>query len=194
METTETQTISLLERFKNAEEKVSTYHNGAEHRWYPERQSMEYELGRLLGYEIDSSWWLKHDNNAELLNEYKECFEWDSKYSVMVRWEIEPSSLTDCIACSSPEEIKEYLNNQKELDTPSWDEDVSCCIEYGSDFTGEKDLKAEVSVSNLRPKQQEQEKVMVSVLVPKGITEVSFKEYLADMFPSWELVSITAND
>ena len=48
METTETQTISLLERFKNAEEKVSTYHNGAEYRWYPERQSMEYERGVCL--------------------------------------------------------------------------------------------------------------------------------------------------
>ena len=194
METTETQTITLLERFKNAEEKVSTYPNGAEHRWYPERQSMEYELGRLLGFEIGDYLCMKNGKIAERLNEYKENFEWDSTYSVEVHWEIEPASYTDTIDCSSPEEIKEYLTNKKELDTPSWNEEVSSCIDYGCDFTGEKELSAEVSVSNLRPKQQKQEKVMVSVLVPKGIKEVSFKEYLADMFPSWELVSITAND
>lgn len=198
METTETQTISLVERFKNAEEKVSTYYNGEEYRWYPKRRSMERELGVLLGYEAEGSFMLNYNNSAELLKEYKENFEWDSAYSVEVRWEIEPASYTNSVDCSSPEEIKEYLTNEKQLETPSWNDEVSSCISYGSDFTGERELKAAVGVSNLRLKAKH--KYLVSVLIGSAELTSSIEdsssvvEQLKTLFPTWEVLSITPND
>ena len=194
METAKTQTITLVERFKNAEEKVSTYHNGEEHRWYPEHQRMEYELGHLLSNEINAPYMLKYDNGVQLLEEYKEHFEWDNTYSVRAEWEISPSTYTNSYECSSVEEIKQYLNFQKHIETPDWEEEqVDCSINYGSDFTGEKDLEAVIRISNLRPKQPKQ-KYLLSVLAESEVEGSAVVKQLKTLFPTWEVLSITPND
>jgi hypothetical protein len=194
METAKTQTITLVERFKNAEEKVSTYHNGEEHRWYPEHQRMEYELGHLLSNEISAPYMLKYDNGVQLLEEYKEHFEWDNTYSVRAEWEISPSTYTNSYECSSVEEIKQYLNFQKHIETPDWEEEqVDCSINYGSDFTGEKDLEAVIRISNLRPKQPKQ-KYLLSVLAESEVEGSAVVKQLKTLFPTWEVLSITPND
>jgi len=194
METAKTQTITLVERFKNAEEKVSTYHNGEEHRWYPEHQRMEYELGHLLSNEISAPYMLKYDNGVQLLEEYEEHFEWDNTYSVRAEWEISPSTYTNSYECSSVEEIKQYLNFQKHIETPDWEEEqVDCSINYGSDFTGEKDLEAVIRISNLRPKQPKQ-KYLLSVLAESEVEGSAVVKQLKTLFPTWEVLSITPND
>jgi hypothetical protein len=193
METAKTQTITLVERFKNAEEKVSTYHNGEEHRWYPEHQRMEYELGHLLSNEISAPYMLKYDNGVQLLEEYKEHFEWDNTYSVRAEWEISPSTYTNSYECSSVEEIKQYLNFQKHIETPDWEEEqVDCSINYGSDFTGEKDLEAVIRISNLHPKQPKQ-KYLLSVLAESEVEGSAVVKQLKTLFPTWEVLSITPN-
>jgi hypothetical protein len=194
METTETQTITLVERFKNAEEQVSTSHNGEERRWYPERQRMEYELGRLLSNEISAPYMLKYDNGVQLLEEYREHFEWDTTYCVRAEWEISPSTYTNSYECSSVEEIKQYLNFQKHIETPNWEEEqVDYSINYGNDFTGEKDLEAVIRVSNLRPKQPKQ-KYLLSVLAESEVKGSAVVEQLKTLFPTWEVLSITPSD
>jgi hypothetical protein len=194
METTETQTITLVERFESAEEKVSTYHNGEEHRWYPERKRMEDELGQLLSNEISAPYMLKYDNGIQLLEEYRENFEWDSTYYVSAEWEVMPSTYTNSYECSSVEELKQYLRHDKRIETPDWEEkQVECAVDYGSGFTGEKSLEANIGVSNLRPKQPKQ-KYLLSVLAECEVEGSAVVEQLKTLFPAWEVLSITPND
>lgn len=151
MKNTETQAPTLVERFTNAEEKVSQYHGGEEHRWYPERNRMQWELGRLLSLEAEG-----FCLEEEQLQEYKENFEWDTTYKVLCAWEIQPSTYTTGFECASAEEAREYLRHKKEIKVPEWKSEMGCSIEYGSGFTGDYSLEAEISVENLRLKKENQ--------------------------------------
>ncbi len=175
MEQTTTQT--LIERFTNAEEKVSKSHNGEECKSHPQRNGMERELGKLLAIEIDAPYLLKYDNKAELLEEYKRHFEWDSEFSVCAIWDINPSTYTNYIECSSPEEIKEYLTHCKKLEIPVWEavEDECSAIEYGSGFNGDRQVEAIVCVSNLRLKQKKhQYAVQLAFECEQALPELEF--------------------
>lgn len=194
METAETQTITLVERFKNAEEKVSKQHNGEEHRWYPEHKQLKWELGQLLSNEINAPYLLKYDNGIQLLEEYRENFEWDTTYSVSADWEVMPSTYTNSYECSSVEELKQYLRHEKRIETPDWEEEqVECKVDYGSGFTGEKSLEANIRVSNLRLKQPKN-KYLLSVLAESEAEGSAVVEQLNTLFPTWEVLSITLND
>ena len=148
METTKTET--LVERFNNAEITTVKYPNGKEQTYYPVHSKMEWELGRLLGYELQYGSALGKD---ELLEEYKEHFEWDAEYGVNVRWEVEPASYTQHLDCSSLEETKQYLQRQIPTEMPEWGGSWYL-LGYGSGFTGDNSLEPYVSVSNLRLKKQ----------------------------------------
>jgi len=194
METAETQPITLLDRFKNAEENVITRYNGEEHRWYQERNRMECELGQLLSNEISAPYMLEYNNGTQLLEEYRENFEWDSTYLVSAEWEIMPSTYINSYECSSVEEIKQYLHKEKHLETPDVEkEEVHSFITYHTEFTGDKDLKAGIRVSNLRPKQPKK-KYLLSVLAESEAEGSAVAEQLKTLFPTWELLSITPND
>lgn len=173
----QTQTQSLVERYAKAAEKVSNSQNGEECRWHPEHNRMEQELEMLLANEIDAPYLLKYDNKAELLEEYKGHFEWDSEFCVCACWDINPSTYTNYIECSSPEEIKEYLTHLKKLEIPDWEavEDECGAIEYGSGFNGDKQVEAIVRVSNLRIKQKKhQYAVQLVVECEKALPELEF--------------------
>lgn len=193
----QTQTQSLIERFTNAEEKVSKSHNGEECRWHPEHNRMEWELGKLLANEIDAPYLLKYDNRSELLEKYKEHFEWESEFSVRACWDINPATYTDTIECSSPEEIREYLTHRKELEIPDWEKvDDECDIEYGCGFNGDKVMEAVVRVSNLRLKQKKhQYAVQLVVECEKALPELGFlmKELLENspFYSKAEVLSFT---
>lgn len=176
MKTAETQTITLVERFKTAEEKVSKQHNGEERRWYPEHNQMKWELGQLLSNEISAPYMLKYDNGIQLLEDYRENFEWESEFSVRACWDINPATYTDTIECSSPEEIREYLAHRKELEIPDWEKvDDECDIEYGRGFNGDKEIEAVVRVSNLRLKQKKhQYAVLLVVECEKALPDLEF--------------------
>jgi hypothetical protein len=194
METAETQPITLVDRFKNAEEKVSTNYNGEEHRWYPERNRMGWQLGQLLSNEISAPYMLEYKNGIQLLEEYRENFEWDSTYSVNADWEIMPSTYNNSYECSSVEEIKQYLHKEKHIETPdSEKEEVYSFISYNTEFTGDKELKADIRVSNLRLKQPKK-KHLISVLAESDVEGSGVVEQLKTLFPTWEVLSITPND
>ena len=194
METTKTET--LVERWNNAETKTTEYHNGETHTWYPVRNQMMWELGHLLGLEIE--WGNALCGNEEKLKEYKANFEWDTDYSVNVKWEIEPASYTQGIDCSSAEEVKEYLKGEKELEEPEWDEDVDMSIDYGAGFTGDFRTKPVISVSNMRLKKAKfQYAVQLVVDCEEALPEleVLIKSTVEahNAFTKAEVVSFTAN-
>tara|TARA_Y100000592_G_scaffold55608_1_gene87431 strand:- start:2068 stop:2652 length:585 start_codon:yes stop_codon:yes gene_type:complete len=193
METTKTET--LVERFNNAEITTVKYPNGKEQTYYPVHSQMEFELARLLGYEIQYRSALGKD---ELLKEYKEHFEWDTEYGVYVRWEVEPASYTQHLDCSSLEETKQYLQRQIPTETPEWDEEVDSCLDYGSGFTGDNSLEPKVSVSNLRLKKAKfQYAVQLVVDCEEALPELDglLQSAVAAHIPfsTAEVVSITAN-
>ena len=196
MENTKTQT--LIERFNTVEER--TNNKGEKSTHYPQRWRMKYELENLLSIEIGSPYLLKYDNGQENLNEYKENFEWDTEYAVSVDWEVCAPSFTKEYECSSVEQIKSYLAGREELEEPDWEEDsVDSALNYGcSDFTGEKEIEAQVRVSNLRPKTAKHEYCVALVVRSEEEQDISvLKEHLKYLAqPSklfMEVVSITPN-
>lgn len=193
METTKTET--LVERFNNAEITTAKLPNGKELTYYPVHNQMEYELGRLLGYELQYEDVL---GKKELLEEYKENFEWDTEYGVYVRWEIDSPTYTQLLDCCSLEETKKYLQRQIDAEVPEWDEEVDSCLEYGSGFTGENSLEPYVSVSNLRLKKaKHQYAVQLVVDCEEALPELELIIKSAveahNDFSKAEVVSFTAN-
>ena len=196
MENTKTQT--LIERFNTVEER--TNNKGEKSTHYPQRWRMKYELGKLLSNEIGAPYLLKYDNGQEQLNEYKENFEWDTKYAVSVDWEICAPSFTKEYECSSVEQMKSYLYGREELEEPDWEEDkVDCGMEYGSsEFTGEKEVHAKVRISNFRLKKAKHEYCVALVLKSEEEEDTdTLTNHLNRLFAysahNLELVSITPN-
>ena len=109
-----------------------TNHKGESYTHYPHRYRLKYELEYLLSNEIGSPY-LITENTQELLNEYKENFEWDTEYFVSVDWEIYPPSFTKEYECSSVEQIQMYLDGREQLDEPDWEED---CVDEGMNPRG----------------------------------------------------------
>jgi len=197
MENTKTQT--LIERF-NMEGEERTNHKGEKYTFYPQRNRMKFELERLLSLEIGSGYLLEYDNQQEKLNEYKENFEWDTKYAVSVDWEICAPSFTKEYECSSVEQIQMYLDGREQLEEPDWEEDsVDSNINYGdNDFTGENDVKARVRISNLRlkkPKYQYAVQLVIDCEEALPELELIIKSAVEahNAFTKAEVVSFTAN-
>lgn len=169
---------SLLDRFNNAEKKVS--HTGDE--FFPEHNVMAFELGRLLSREMKRG--IRYVSQADIntLQEFNENFEWETEYGVSVTWEIEPSTATQCIDCSCAEDVAAYLSGKKEPECPAF-EDIYDDIDYGCELTGDYSTDARIHVSNLRPKHKKATKKYLVNLVLECDGEVaSLEEHLNDIF------------
>lgn len=169
---------TLLERFNNAEKKIS--HSGSE--FYPERNVMGFELGRLLSREMKRGIRCVSQVDIDTLQEFKEHFEWETTYGVSVTWEIEPSTASQFIECSCAEDVAAYLSGAKEPDCPTYD-DIRDDIDYGCELTGEFSTDARIRVSNLRPKQKKAtKKYLVNLVLECDSVEASLQEYLNEIF------------
>ena len=92
--------------------------------------------------------------------EYRSNFDWETDYSLRVCWEISSSYAEQYVECSSLEDMKAYKNEEKELETPDYEE-VEADISGDNELTGYNTKYCEVNVGNLRPKQKEQITVQV---------------------------------
>jgi hypothetical protein len=168
---------SLLERFNNAEKNMCI--SGEE--YYRERLEMEHELSYLLNKEAESNLRNSKQKDVDLLQEFKDNFEWDANYQVMIEWEVEPSTACQYIKCDSLEEVKEYTSDGKQAKCPSFS-DIQDNIEYGSELTGYSTTRAEISVENLRPKQAKiTNKYMVNILLECDIDAESLEVHLNEI-------------
>lgn len=169
---------SLLDRFNNAEKTV--LRNGND--YYPERNLMERQLQRLLNSEAKYNMRYSNQTDIDTLHEFKENFEWETKYGVCITWEIEPSTATQFIECSSSDDMAAYLSGEKEPECPAYD-DIRDDIDYGCELTGDFSTDTRIHVSNLRPKQQKATKKYLVNLVLECDGEVaSLEEHLNDIF------------
>jgi hypothetical protein len=168
---------SLLERFKNAEKKTS--HSGNE--FYPDHNKMEWELQRLLNSEFNYGMRYSAQTDIDTLREFKEHFDWDTKYGVTIKWEVDPSTASQLIDCGSSEEISAYLSGAKQPECPAY-EDVYDYIDYGCELTGHFSTDARIGVENLRPKQAKiPNKYMVNILFECEIDAKSMEVHLNEI-------------
>jgi hypothetical protein len=195
METTETKTQSLLEIWNSDK--------GVENRWggttYPERRKLEFQLRTLLENEVEENlhYFGGGKGKAEaLLAEYRSNFDWDAHYSLDINWEVEPHSATQSLDISV-EEIKEYLNGEKEPECPDFSE-VEDSVEGGDELTGNiffKEVRA--YITNFRPKQKQQ--YCVALVIDSEEEVASITEHLTNLantsplIQKLEVVSITPN-
>ena len=169
---------TLLERFNDAEKKIS--HSGSE--FYPERNVMEFELGHLLSREMKRGIRCVSQADMDMLQEFREYFEWDTTYGVSVTWEIQTSTASQYIECSCAEDVAAYLSGAKEPDCPDYD-DIHDDIDYGCDLTGDFWTNASISVSNLRPKQKKEiNKYLVNLILECDGEVASLENYLNSFF------------
>lgn len=193
METTETQKQSLLEIWNSDK--------GVENRWgtsYPERRKLERNLKSLLGLEVEEKlhYACQGKEQAEaLLAEYRSNFDWDTEYSLDIDWEIEPQTATQSLELSV-QEIKEYLNGDKEPEEPEYSE-VEENINGGFELSGYNSMNVRASITNFRPKQKQQ--YCVALVIESEEEVASITEHLTNLadisliIQKLEVVSITPN-
>jgi len=153
-------TQSLLAQFNNAESKKDYKGNI----FYPDRRSLAYELRTLL--EQESNNWLRNywgyarlDNEQieeakNLIALYKEVFDWDTTYSVGVKYSLIPSTMWHSISVEGKEDLQQYLNGDKEVEYPDTDSECFQNIDYEQEIDREEMVRAEISIKNLRLKEK----------------------------------------
>ena len=172
---------SLLERFNNAEK--MTRRDGIEF-YYPVRNQMVWELERLLNSEVKYDMRYSNQVDIDTLKEFKEYFDWDTKYGVTIKWEVDPSTATQWIDCDSSDEMSRYLSVAKQPECPAY-EDVYDDIDFGSDLTGDFSADARIGVENFRPKQAHiTNKFLVNIIlecdIDADLLEVHLNEILKE--------------
>ena len=125
METTEKK-LSLVERFNQVGEPPSARwverHPGE--KYYANRVDMTEELRTLLELEVEDC---LMDHHQEPLAEYKKYLDWDPfGRSTSASWTLFAETFVEC---DDLNELKEYLNKDKELEVPYADD---VCIDDGS--------------------------------------------------------------
>ena len=136
---------SIRELWENAEEKISSSGDP----FYPQRQILKHHLQELL------QWELERGSETKLLQEYREVFDFDTEYSLYVKWEVEPGSYTQSIPVGKTfEEVRREMKKGncegKEYEMPEFSSyPVQEELEYGHSFTGEWRYKTSVWVNNL---------------------------------------------
>jgi hypothetical protein len=193
METAETKTLSLLEIWNSDK--------GEERRWgthYPERNKLERKLTTLLEYEVEEKlyyWEGAKEKAEEVLAEYRSNFDWDTQYALDIDWELETQTAKQSLELSV-EEIKEYLNGDKEPETPSYS-DVEESVEGGYEFTGNNTQNVRAYITNFRPKQKQQ--YCVALVIESEEEIASITKHLTNLagistiIQKLEVVSITPN-
>jgi len=173
----ETTVQSLLERFNNAEKKTS---HGNE--FCPDHNEMEWEFQRLLSSEFKYGMRYSSQVDIDTLQEFKEHFDWDAKYGVTIKWEVDPSTASQLIDCDSSDDMAAYLSGAKEPECPTYD-DIHDNIDYGCELTGDFSTDARIRVSNLRPKHKKvTKKYLVNLVLECDGEAASLEEYLNEIF------------
>ena len=139
---------SLIDRFNHAEKVVNA--RGTD--YYADRNNMKFELEILLSHEASDDLYSLPRKDIDALCEYKECFEWDATYEVVIGWEVKPSIAYQHIECASPLEVVEYIDGTKEVECPCLSDFRDDDLEHESYLTGRSTTFARVKVENLRPK------------------------------------------
>ena len=124
METTEKK-LSLVERFNQVEEPPSKrwVENHPGETYYPNRLDMQWELAELLEDELRDNF---TDKKKELIAEYRKHFNWDMpSWSLRASWELTADTF---VKCEDLDELKEYLNKDKDLEIPDASD---VCVEDG---------------------------------------------------------------
>jgi len=193
METTETQKQSLLEIWNSDK--------GVENRWgtsYPERRKLERNLKSLLCLEVEEKlhYACEGKEQAEaLLAEYRSNFDWDTEYSLEIDWEVERQTATQSLELSI-EEIKEYINGDKEPEQPESHE-VEESINGDFELNGYNTMNVCAFITNFRPKQKQQ--YCVALVIESEEEVASITEHLTNLanistfIQKLEVVSITPN-
>ena len=192
METTETQKQSLLEIWNSDK--------GVGNRWgtsYHQRRQLESKLQILLEYEIAEKlhYWGGKEEAEALLAEYRSNFDWDTEYSLDIEWEVEPQTATQSLEISV-EEIKEYLNGEKQPKCPAYSE-VEESISGGYDLSGFNTLNVRAYITNFRPKQKQQ--YCIALVIESEEEVASITEHLTNfadislIIQKLDVVSITPN-
>ena len=168
---------SLLERFNNAEKKTS--HCGNE--FCPDHNKMEWQLQRLLNSEVKYGVRYSSQTDIDTLKEFKDHFDWDTKYGVTIKWEVDPSSATQLIDCDSSDEMSAYLSGAKEPVCPAY-EDIYDYIDYGCELTGDFSIDTRIGVENLRPKQEQNTyQYLVNLVLECDIDAESLEVHLSEV-------------
>lgn len=168
---------SLLERFNNAEKKTS--HCGNE--FCPDHNKMEWQLQRLLNSEVKYGVRYSSQTDIDTLKEFKDHFDWDTKYGVTIKWEVDPSSATQLIDCDSSDEMSAYLSGAKEPVCPAY-EDIYDDIDYGCELTGDFSIDTRIGVENLRPKQEQNTyQYLVNLVLECDIDAESLEVHLSEV-------------
>lgn len=193
METTETKEQSLLDIWNSDK--------GEQKRWgtyYPERYKLERNLQYLLEWKVEEKLYRcegGEEKAEEVLAEYRSNFDWDTKYSLEIDWEVEPQTANQSLELSV-EEIKEYLNGDKEPETPSYSE-VEENVEGGYELTGYNTQSVRAYITNFRPKQKQQ--YCVALVIESDEEVAAITEHLTNLadistfIQKLEVVSITPN-
>ena len=164
METAQSATQSLLETWNSDKGEISKFHGQL---CYRKQHELRQQLERLLRYEAEGS--LRYfskggeEEAKQLLEEYRTNFDWETDYSLRVCWEISSQYAEQVVECSSLEDMKAYKSEEKELETPDYEE-VEADISGDNELTGYNTKYCEVNVSNLRPKQTQE--ITVQVVFP----------------------------
>jgi len=168
---------SLLERFNNAEKEIT--HGGIE--YYPVHNQMVRQLERLLNRQVKNHMRYLKQVDIDTLKEFKEYFDWDTKYGVTINWEVDPSTATKWIDCDSCDEMSAYLSGAKQPECPAF-EDVYEDIEFGCDLSGDFSTDARIGVENLRPKQAHiTNKFLVNIILECDIDSDSLEVHLNEI-------------
>ena len=124
METTEKK-LSLVERFNQVGEPPNARwaENHPGEKYYPNHYEMGRELAALLQSEAEDC---LIDQHKELLAEYRKHFNWDMpSWSLRASWELTADTF---VKCEDLDELKEYLNKDKDLEVPDASD---VCVEDG---------------------------------------------------------------
>ena len=152
----------LKNRFTNAPEKKV---GNSERVYFPERNTMKYELQELLGLEQNN--WKKNylswkeeqytpeeiEQKKELLQLFKEVFDWNTTYELQVSYYTEPSQYLHKHECKNAEELRNYLNYEVEFPEPDYDDINYDYFDYNSDIQGEESRTFRITISDLRLKE-----------------------------------------
>jgi len=177
---TETQTQSLIEKYKNAPAKEMPY--GV---IYPERQELQRELQKLLSYEANNTlYYLGTEKAQELLAEYRSTFDWNEKYSVQVDWGMTIMRHTAEYECKSKEEALAYESGDLECEAPDL-----CDIIPEYELSGDcSSPLIRVWVSDLEPKRAKQ-LITLTVLVDNEVSIEEVESTIMGFYPNTVVVS-----
>lgn len=146
--------------------------------YYPDRNDMEREVRQLV--ELETNDWKKKyvwfgeeqitpeevEHKKELLQVFREVFDWETKYELLISYYTEPNSYTHEHKCKDAEELKKYLNYQLDFDIEEVDDDDIDYdrFDYSSRIEGEDhNRRFDITITKFRLKEEVQKEEVQEV-------------------------------